>query len=95
MSKSSPHGISLHVTITVAPSDVDAFLAALKPCYEAVTAELECTYFEVYHNPANPGELRFVENWSQSKEWFVEVSIALPYRQKARLDCSALTERVR
>lgn len=71
------HGISVHVSITVAPSDIDAFLLALKPVYDAVTAEPECTYFEVFHSLEEPGAFRFVENWSRSKEWFIEVCHAV------------------
>ena len=67
------HGISLQVSITVAPENIDKFLAALKPCYDAVTAEPECTFFEVFHDMDNPGHFRFVENWSKSKEWFLKV----------------------
>lgn len=62
------HGISLHVNITVAPENVDKFLAAFKPCFDAVTAEPECTFFEVFHDQDNPGRFRFVENWSKDKE---------------------------
>lgn len=62
------HGISLHVNITVAPENVDKFLAAFKTCFDAVTAEPECTFFEVFHDVDNPGTFRFVENWSKDKE---------------------------
>ena len=62
------HGISLHVNITVAPENVDKFLAAFKTCFDAVTAEPECTFFEVFHDVDNPGDFRFVENWSKDKE---------------------------
>lgn len=62
------HGISLHVNITVAPENVDKSLTAFKTCFDAVTAEPECTFFEVFHNADNPGNFRFVENWSKNKE---------------------------
>jgi hypothetical protein len=62
--------LSLHVHITVAPENVDLFLSHLKPCYDVVSAEPECIYFEVFQNPAVPGEFKFVENWNASPEWF-------------------------
>ena len=78
------HGISLQVSITVAPENIDKFLAALKPCYDAVTAEPECTFFEVFHDMDTPGRFRFVENWSKSKEWFLKVYslLQMPYRSE-------------
>lgn len=57
------HGISLQVTITIAPENVPKFLEAFKPAYDKVTAEPECTFFEVYQSPENPGVLSWVENW--------------------------------
>jgi quinol monooxygenase YgiN len=77
-SPDSDRGFSLHVTITVDPSNIDAFLAAFRPCYEAVTAEPDCTYFEVFHSLDEPGVFRFVENWSKSPEWFREVICGSP-----------------
>ena len=71
--QSQERGFSLHVTITVAPSHIDAFLAAFRPCYDAVTAEPECTYFEIFHSLEEPGMFRIVENWTQSPQWFQEV----------------------
>jgi hypothetical protein len=50
-------------------------LAALKPAYEAVIAEPENTFFEVFQNPANAGEFRFVEHWNASVEWFMNVRV--------------------
>jgi len=49
-------------------------LAALKPAYKAVIAEPENVFFEVFQNPENPGEFRFVENWNASVEWMLNVS---------------------
>lgn len=67
------HGISLHVTIVVAPENVEKFLSLLKPCFDAVIAEPECTSFEVFHDQEQPGYFRFVENWSQDQEWLIKV----------------------
>ncbi|KAF6238116.1 hypothetical protein HO173_003750 [Letharia columbiana] len=73
------HGISLHVNITVAPENVDKFLAAFKICFDAVTAEPECTFFEVFHDADNPGHFRFVENWSKDEEWFRKEQLTKAY----------------
>ena len=67
------HGTSIHVTITVAPENAEKFLALLKPCFDAVTAEPECLFFEVFQDPEEPGSFRFVENWSKDKEWLITV----------------------
>ena len=67
------HGISLHVTIVVAPENSAEFLKLLKPCFDAVTAEPECMSFQVFHDPEQPGYFRFVENWSRDKEWLIKV----------------------
>ena len=68
---------SFHVKITVAPENAEKFLAALKPVFEKLAAEPECTYFEVFQDPENPGTFRFVENWNTAKEHMVEVSYIL------------------
>lgn len=73
------HGISLHVTITVAPENIDKFLEALRPCYEAVIAEPDCTFFEVFQDPEKPGRFRFVENWTKAKDWFMQHQITKDY----------------
>jgi quinol monooxygenase YgiN len=67
---------SLHVKITVAPENAQKFLDALKPAYDAVTAEPECIFFEVYQSEEEPGVFKFVENWNASKDWMMNVSIA-------------------
>lgn len=61
------------MNITIDPSNIGAFLTALKPVYEALVSEPNCTYFEVFHSLEEPGAFRFVENWDQTKEWFLEV----------------------
>lgn len=60
---SSPHGISLQVTVHIAPENVDKFFAAFKPVFDAVCAEPELTFFELYRDPDEPGKLSWVENW--------------------------------
>jgi hypothetical protein len=73
MSYTGP-SFSLHVKYTVDPSNVDAFLEALKPAYDAVTAEPECIFFEVYTSASEPGVIKYVENWNASMEWLMSVS---------------------
>ncbi|KAF2820551.1 hypothetical protein CC86DRAFT_374248 [Ophiobolus disseminans] len=70
---------SLHVRITVGLEHIEAFLAALKPAYLAVIAEPENVYFEVFQNPDNLGEFRFVEHWNASVEWFLTVQAKKEY----------------
>lgn len=56
-------GISLQVTVTIAPENAAKFIELFTPVYEKVTAEPECTFFEVYQSPENPGVFSWVENW--------------------------------
>jgi quinol monooxygenase YgiN len=60
---SHEEGFSLHVTVHIAAEDVPKFLEAFRPVYEKVSAEPECTFFEVYQSPEDPGTLSWVENW--------------------------------
>lgn len=55
--------ISLHVTIHIAPENVPKFMEAYKPIFDKVTAEPECTFFQVYQSPEDPGTFTWVENW--------------------------------
>jgi hypothetical protein len=64
---------SIHVSITVAPENVEKFLDALKPVYDAVVAEPNCTLFQVFHKAEEPGVFRFVENWNATVDWLVNV----------------------
>ena len=68
-------GFSLHVTLYIDPAQLDAFFEAFKPAYEAVTAEPENVFFEVYQDPHVPGKLKLVENWNASLEWLTTVRI--------------------
>jgi quinol monooxygenase YgiN len=54
---------SIHVTVFVAPENVDKMIEAFKPIFELVVAEEECTFFELYQDPASLGTLSWVENW--------------------------------
>ncbi|OCK95915.1 uncharacterized protein K441DRAFT_554130 [Cenococcum geophilum 1.58] len=70
---------SFHIKITVAPENAEKFLAALKPVFEGFAAEPECTYFEVFQDPENPGTFRLVENWNATKEQIFEVQLKKDY----------------
>ncbi|KAI0506410.1 hypothetical protein F5B22DRAFT_660329 [Xylaria bambusicola] len=74
-----PHGMSLHVTVYVAPENVDSFFAAFKPVFDKVIAEPECLFFEVYQIPNTPGKISWVEDWSKSPYWFLKEQITKDY----------------
>lgn len=64
---------TLHVSIQVAPKNVDAFLEALRPAWAGVVAEPENLFFDVFQSQETPGLFRFVEVWSKGKDWFLTV----------------------
>lgn len=59
----SAAGWSLHVTVYIAPENIDRFMAAFKPVFNKVAAEPECLFFEMYQSPQEPGKISWVENW--------------------------------
>lgn len=59
----SNSGFSAHVTVTMAPENVPKFLEAFRGVYEKVIQEPECTFFEAYESPEEPGKLIWIENW--------------------------------
>ncbi|KAL2813344.1 hypothetical protein BDW59DRAFT_154851 [Aspergillus cavernicola] len=79
---SSTPGISLQVSVFIAEENVPKFFEAFLPVYEKVIAEPECTFFEIYQNPQNPGELSWVENWSASMEWLIGVQVKKSYYEE-------------
>ncbi|KAH9892342.1 hypothetical protein F4778DRAFT_316826 [Xylariomycetidae sp. FL2044] len=78
-SPKKPTGFSLQVTVFVAPENEASFFSHFKPVFDKVVAEPECLFFEVYKDPAEPGRLSWVEDWSESKEWFMEHQITKSY----------------
>ncbi|QKX61756.1 uncharacterized protein TRUGW13939_08912 [Talaromyces rugulosus] len=78
-------GISLQVTVTIAPENVPKFFELFKPVYEKVIEEPECTFFEVYISPENPGVLSWVENWTQSIEWLFQNQLSKEYYKDANI----------
>ncbi|KAI1389469.1 uncharacterized protein F4822DRAFT_398454 [Hypoxylon trugodes] len=71
--------ISLHVTVHIAPENVQRFLAAFKGIFDLVAAEPECLFFEVYTSAEEPGKISWVENWSKDTQWLMENQITKPY----------------
>lgn len=59
----STEGISLQITVHISPENVPKFFEAFKSIYEKVIAEPDCTFFEVYQSPEEPGTISWVENW--------------------------------
>lgn len=69
--------ISLQVTVHLKPEDLPKFWEAFEPTYKAVTAEPECTFFELYQAPDSPGTISWVENWYVSfSSWFLVVDLS-------------------
>jgi quinol monooxygenase YgiN len=71
--------LTLHVTIKVSPSNIVAFLAALRPVWEKCASEAECLFFDVFQDPANRGSFRFVEVWTKDREWFETKQLTKDY----------------
>lgn len=63
MASTTSPGISLHATVFIAAENVDKFFEACRPVFDKIIAEPECTFFELYQSPENPGEISWVENW--------------------------------
>lgn len=68
-------GFTLVVNATVQPDKLDEFLEHFWKVVKLVSAEPECLSFEVFRYPEEPNKLKWVENWSKSKEWFFEVML--------------------
>jgi len=66
---------SVHVTVYIDPDHLPAFFEILKPFYDAVAAEPECIFIELYQAPDKPGVFKLVENWNASLEWMTTVRI--------------------
>ncbi|KAK3709345.1 hypothetical protein LTR37_010906 [Vermiconidia calcicola] len=70
---------SLHVTIYLKAEDVPTFFEAFRPAFDAVSAEPECVYFELFQDPADPGTISWIENWERSPEWLMTNQIPKDY----------------
>ncbi|GAB7340880.1 hypothetical protein MBLNU457_7235t1 [Dothideomycetes sp. NU457] len=78
MSTTTP-GFSLQITVHIKPENVERFLQEFNPIFELVIREPECVLFEVFQSPEDPGTLSWVENWSESPEWFFEHQLPKAY----------------
>ena len=65
---------SLQVEIWIDPANVEKFFEAFQKIFDIVSAEPECTFFEVFQDPDDLGHLSWVENWSASTVWVATVS---------------------
>ena len=65
--------LTLIATVSVEPSKVDAYLEALRPCWQGIIGEPECLFFDLWQDPAKPGTFKMIEVWSKDKEWFTNV----------------------
>lgn len=77
MAVDSSPSISVHITITIDPSNNAAFLEALKPTFEAATKEPLNTSMEVFQDANTPGVFRIVENWNATIDYMMNVRKSL------------------
>ena len=68
--------ISLQLTLYIDPAQTATFLSALEPVYDAVVAEPECTLFEIFQSPTEPGVFRLLECFDADQKWMHEVGRA-------------------
>ncbi|KAI1462740.1 hypothetical protein F4805DRAFT_8108 [Annulohypoxylon moriforme] len=73
------NGVSLHVTVHIAPENVEKFLVAFKAIFDVVAAEPDCLFFEVYRSAEEPGRISWVENWGKDMQWLMEHQLTKPY----------------
>lgn len=86
-----PLAFILNVQMTIRTSDAEAFLAAMKPAYDAVLQEPECAFFNLgQRHPLNPltgepstgeGEtvISFSEGWNCTLDHFRDVQLKKEY----------------
>lgn len=93
LKKIQPLAFILNVQMTVKTADVPAFLAAIKPAYDAVLQEPQCVFFNLgQRHPINPltGQrnateaddetvISFSEGWNCTLEYFKEVQLKKEY----------------
>ena len=73
MTHTGPY-LSVHVKVTVDPSNAEAFLKALEPTFKNVLAEPLNIFCEVYQDEKKPGVFKFVENWNATLDHMMNVS---------------------
>lgn len=76
---------SIHVKVSVDPSNAAAFLADLKKAQSEVITYPENVSWDLYHNPEAPGEFKYIENWNASLEWVMAVSLRWSWSSKMKI----------
>lgn len=71
-------GFTATISVTVQPDKLDKFLEIFWPLAEQCTAQPECLRFELLRRPGEPNKLMWIETWSESQEWFMEVCVPPP-----------------
>ncbi|KAF6804160.1 C6 finger domain-containing protein [Colletotrichum musicola] len=64
---------AFYITIYVAPENVEKFLEESKSVFEKIKAEPGLVFFEMYQAAGEPGTISWVEKWSESIQWLMEV----------------------
>ena len=77
-------GFVVNATHYVHPNKVDEYLTHLRPAWEAVIAEPENIFFDVFVDPSEPGKIRLFEIWTKDKEWFMSVQLQKEYYKPYR-----------
>ncbi|KAK2595863.1 hypothetical protein N8I77_013655 [Diaporthe amygdali] len=72
-------GFTLVVNATIQPDKVDEFLGHFWEVFKLVTAEPECLSFELFRYADTPNKVKWIENWSKSKEWLMTHQITKDY----------------
>ncbi|GJN79200.1 hypothetical protein PLIIFM63780_002713 [Purpureocillium lilacinum] len=88
MALTNKRGLSVHISLFIAPENVPKFFEAFKPVFEKTVAEPECLFIEAYQASDDPGHIRLVENWharsgrDEFKEYFafIETLFVKPRR---------------
>lgn len=92
-------GLSVHVKVTVDPSNTEAFLKALEPTFSNVKAEPLNIFCEIYKDGNNPGVFKFVENWNATLDHMMNVSNVVdsiaPLQGDVFTWCSCMTKKQR
>lgn len=70
----SSESTSLQITIWISPENVPKYFETLRPLYEKIIAEPECTFFEYYEDPEEPGRISWVENWYVIRSFYYLIS---------------------
>ena len=71
--------LTLFVTFHVKPSYLEEWKEAHRPVWAECAAEPECLFFDIFQSTEKSGEMRLVEVWNQSREWFETHQLTKPY----------------